>query len=148
MMIEQLFLQTPVVEVWLTFESRVLSQLERSNPTGGAFTSQVLPANTYDNHFRFRHGVIGFISIETVHNLIRLQLDGRDAGDLLTDGQQNVFYCRSTEEDHPGFALQAQWLQRDYDKKFRWLVLGWQLSKLGVWPDWGTYRPAGTKVFW
>ena len=146
-MSERFFLRNKAVEVWPSFGPRVLSQLRRGH-ADGSFTSVVLQADTYDNRFRFSHGAIGFIPLFTVENLLRLQIDGRPQGDLLTGGEQNVFYCQAEEPGHPGFALQARWLLNEYTKKFRWLVLGWELNRRGVWPDWGSFRAAGSKIFW
>lgn len=146
-MLEQLFLETPNVEVWPTFESRVLSRLAKTERRDDGFTCVDLQRDTYDNHFRFRNGRLGFMSIITVHNLLRLQIDGRP-GHLKNQGEQNVFYCQAAEENHPGFSIQIEWKMREYDKFWRWLVLGWELPKKDVWPDWGTFRPARTRIFW
>jgi hypothetical protein len=124
-----------------------LSQIYVETISSNGFNSVVTNADTYDNEFRFSHGAISFIPLITVRNLLRLQIDGRP-GDLLVGGEQNVFFCRAKDPVVPGFALQAQWLFREHINAFRWLVLGWQLNRRGVWPDWGTYRPAGSKFFW
>lgn len=146
-MLEGFFLGNPSLDVWPTFGERVLAKLKRDPHARDSFDSAILMLETYDNYLRFGSDPIGFIPIETVQRLLSAQLEGQP-GALLAKGKQNVFYCESAEDGHPGFALQLQWLLREHDKKFRWLLHAWSLNALGVWPDWGTYRPAGTKVFW
>lgn len=134
------------VEVWPTFSKQVLSRVSHISSDNDAFSSYDVPRDSYDNYLR-QNVHAGHMLFVTFQNLLRLQIDGRP-GYLLVNGQQNVFYCLPVEAGHPGYVVQAQWLWRERDSIFRWLVLGWEMTSVGDYPNWGSFRPAGTKIFW
>jgi hypothetical protein len=151
MYLEDFFLDTSSIEVGPTFKDGVLVRI---HPGWGcsdtSLLSSTLEADSYDNYFRQSQGIHGYIPINTIVSLLRVQIDGRSQGPLLVQGEQNVFYCKAVDRGifgTDGIVLQAQWLP-NYRNVHRWLVLGWEMEPTTGWPNWGSYRPKGTKIFW
>ncbi len=150
MLLEELFLNTDTVEVWPTFERSILARLDRAwRSSDEELLAQVVSKDTYDNYFRQQHGIVGYVPLNTAVNLLRVQIDGRP-GPLLVQGEQNVFYLKTCDVGTfgtDGIVLQAQWLP-NYRNVHRWLVLGWEMTPTTSWPNWGSHRPQGSKIFW
>lgn len=138
-------LSRPQIALWPTFLHRVQAEVKIAGFQSLNFRSLVLSVNSYDTYILRDHPQIRYTAIESIARLLHDQIDGQE-GLLSLNQSLNVFYLRGNGTRD--FTIQIERFFDEYRKVNRWRVLGWHMPVLGVWPDWGTFRPHRSHILW